>query len=107
MLSLILPLVLIFASDETKAVDRVMELTQKQLMMEQELKELIIVFEKQQDEFFNGNQTKEHASNMVMTADKILDLIEENQLSSLFSTIFLEELKRFSMIARKSTPARP
>lgn len=93
--------------DELAAIDRMMSLTEEQLKAQKELKELITLFHAQQDNFFNGNQTKEHASQMVSTASRILKIIETHNYRPLFSLLFMQEIEMFSSIANKTSPARP
>lgn len=93
--------------DELESIDRLMDVTERQLKTQKELKELVVLFQGQQDAFFNGNQTKEHASQMVSTASHILNIIETHKYQNLFSLLFMQELEMFSSIANKNSPARP
>lgn len=75
--------------------------TERQLVIQKELKVLINEFQAQQDLFYKGPQTKELASKMVQTASTILKMAEENHYLHLFSPFFVEELKLFAGIAKK------
>lgn len=89
------------------AVEHLIQITTLQLEKQKELKALMLEFREQQDQFFQGDQSKAHASKMVITAHKILEMIKQSRIHHLFSSDYLEELALFSSIANKSAPARP
>jgi hypothetical protein len=78
--------------------------TERQLVIQKELKVLIAEFQAQQDLFYKGPQTKELASKMVQTASTILKMSEENHFLHLYPPFFVEELKLFAGIAKKKAP---
>ena len=93
--------------DEVEMIEKLMNLTEEQLKSQKELKNLMALFKTQQDTFFHGNQTKEHAAQMVTTAAHILKVIDAHNYRHLFSLLYLQELEIFASIANKNTPARP
>jgi len=93
--------------DEVEIIDKLMNLTEQQLSVQKELKSLMALFKTQQDAFFHGDQTKEHASQMVSTAAHILKVIDAHNYRHLFSLLYLQELEMFASIANKNSPARP
>lgn len=105
--SFALPLALLGFSKEGEeqiVLNDLIATTERQLVIQKELKGLINEFQAQQDLFYKGPQTKELASKMVQTASTILKLSEENHYLHLFSPFFVEELKLFAGIAKKRTP---
>ena len=92
---------------EIETLDQLIQTTERQLVIQKELKEVIAEFKEQQEIFFRGNQTKTHAAKMVQTAAHILTIIEERQMEHLFSPTFMHEVRLFSSIANKKTPGRP
>ena len=94
-------------ADEIKAIDSLIVQTEKQLQVQKELKEQMVLFKKQKEEFLKGKETKAHAATMLMNANKILETINQNNLQHLFSSDYLEELAFFSSIASKQAPSRP
>ncbi len=94
------------AADELTILEGLIKRTQKQLESQTKLKELMIQFKVQKKMFTQGNQSKQHAFEMVKTASKILDILADEQLKHLFSTDYLEELALFSSIANKAKPGR-
>lgn len=95
------------SEDEIARIDHLIEATQVKLQQQKELKELVRLFQQQEERFFKGDQSKGHAAKMVSTARQILERIKEAHLEHLFSSEYLEELALFSSIAGKSTPKRP
>jgi hypothetical protein len=90
--------------NEIEVMGHLIDATQQKLDEQQALKKLMIVFQEQQERFFRGDQSKEHASRMVHSARQILDLIKDAHLTHLFTSEYLEELTLFSSIAGKSAP---
>jgi hypothetical protein len=93
--------------DEIKVVDRLIASTAAQLDMEKQLRELMLQFQKQQEAFIQGNQTKALAGRMVRTARQIYETITANHLEHLFAKNYLDELTFFSSIAGKTAVTRP
>lgn len=93
--------------DEIQVLEHLIASTSKQLEAEKQLKDLMVEFRKEQEEFVQGNQTKSHASRMVNTAREIHTLILENHIEHLFPKNYLEEISFFSSIAGKRTITKP
>ena len=93
--------------DEIKTVEQLIETTGRQLEGQKHLRELMLQFKKQKEEFVQGNQTKSHAGRMVRTARQIYEMIAANHLEHLFAKDYLDELTFFSSIAGKSAVTRP
>lgn len=93
--------------DEIVLIEDLLRSTEKQLEIQKKLKILMIEFKKQKDLFIKGLQSKKHASLMVVTASKIMDLISSGHLQHLFSSEYLEELALFTSIANKHRPSSP
>lgn len=93
--------------EELEVMDRLVALTGKQLDSQRLLREQMAKFKAQQDAFYKGDQSKEMLSKMVETAAQILKEIEENHYENMFSIIYMQELKMFTAIAKKNSPARP
>lgn len=87
--------------EDLQTLDDLIASTERQLIVHKELRALIAEFYKQQDLFHESSQTKELASQMVLTASTILRIAEEHHLIYLFTPFFVEELKFFSNIAKK------
>jgi hypothetical protein len=93
--------------DEVKIVDQLITATETQLETQKHLKELMLQFKKQREEFIQGNQTKPHAARMVRTARQIYEIITANHLEHLFAKDYLDELTFFSSIAGKTAVTKP
>ena len=96
-----------FFGDEVSSLEQLIHVNEKRLLIQKDLKEKMIKFQKQKEEFHLGNQTKSHTFAMVSNARQILVSIKEEHLSYLFATDYLEELIFFSSIAAKSVPIKP
>jgi len=96
-----------FFEDEISSLHRLIQVNEKRLGLQKELKEKMHLLQKQKDEFVLGNQSKSHTFTMVSNARKILISIKEENLSYLFDTEYLEELLFFSSLATKSVPMKP
>ena len=94
-------------NDEMKIIDQMISATSRQLEMQKQMKELMMQFKKQREEFVQGNQTKSHAGRMVRTARQIYEMITSNHLEHLFAKDYLDELTFFSSIAGKAAVTRP
>ncbi len=95
------------SADEIIAMDSLIESTARQLESQKHLREMMIEFIKQKEEFMQGNQTKSHASFMVRTARQIYEQISSNHIQNLFPQDYLDELVFFSSIAGKNTVKQP
>jgi septal ring factor EnvC (AmiA/AmiB activator) len=93
--------------DEVAAVSRLIQTTEEQLQLQQQLKEMMIQFKKLKESFVQGDQTKKTASAMVRTARQILEMITNQHLQFHFSKDYLDELTLFSSIAGKNGIKRP
>jgi hypothetical protein len=94
-------------NDEIKVIDQLITATSRQLETQKQMRELMIQFKKQREEFIQGNQTKSHASRMVRTARQIYEIISSNHLEHLFAKDYLDELTFFSSIAGKTAVTKP
>jgi hypothetical protein len=93
--------------DEMKIIDQLISATSRQLDMQKQMKELMLQFKRQREDFIQGNQTKSHAGKMVRTARQIYEMITSNHLEHLFAKDYLDELTFFSSIAGKTAVTRP
>ena len=96
-----------FFENEVTSLDQLIAANEKRLLVQKELREKMIRFQKQKQEFLQGNQSKAHTFSMVSTARQIFSDIKEEHLSYLFANDYLEELIFFSSIAAKSVPIKP
>jgi hypothetical protein len=94
-------------NDEVKIIDQLITATSRQLETQKQMKELMLQFKKQREEFIQGNQTKSHAGRMVRTARQIFEMISSNHLEHLFAKDYLDELTFFSSIAGKTAVTKP
>jgi hypothetical protein len=94
-------------NDEIKVIDHLIIVTARQLEMQKQMKEIMLQFKKQREEFIQGNQTKAHAGKMVRTARQIYEMIISNHLEHLFAKDYLDELTFFSSIAGKTAVTKP
>jgi hypothetical protein len=93
--------------DELKTIEQLIINTTKQLETEKQLRELMMQFKKQKDEFIQGNQTRSHTARMVKTARQIHEMLIVHHLDHLFTKEYIDELVFFSSIAGKSAVTRP
>lgn len=96
-----------FFENEVTSLDQLISANEKRLVAQKALKEKMVQFQRQKQEFLQGNQSKNHTFNMVSNARQILSSVKEEHLSYLFATDYLEELIFFSSIAAKSVPLKP
>lgn len=93
--------------EELKILDDLIATSERQILLQKNLRELVIQFHTQQDLFYQGSdddrKTKELASQMVTTAATILKTSEENHYLHLFPPFFVEELKLFANISKKKS----
>lgn len=85
-------------------IDSLIASQERQIVIYKELHLYMTEFQKQQDRFAAGEETKELAAQMIQTASKILKIAEDRQLLHLFTPFYIEELKLFSAIAKKKNP---
>lgn len=88
--------------DEIAAMGHLLENTSHLLEVQKQIRQLMLDFRNQKEEFAQGNQTKAHAAQMVRTARQIYESITAHHLQYLFSQEYLEELLFFSSIAGKN-----
>lgn len=93
--------------DEIATINELIARTERQLLSQQKLKDLIVNLNDQEKTFLKGNESKAHVSLMTETALQILKVIEDNHYSDLFPSPYMEELRLFSKIAQKKTPTKP
>lgn len=90
--------------EELQTLGDLIASSERQLVVYKELHALIAQFQKEQDLFHEGEETKDLALQMVQTASKIQRFAKEHGLMHLFSSFFVEELNLFSTIAKKQNP---
>lgn len=94
--------------DPIVAIDQMIELAQKNLEEQQNLRFLLQDYRKYRKAFMADNKNKETAIALISTAHRLKSQITRNHLEPLFDEAFLEELSFFSSIASNKTPlARP
>ena len=71
------------------------------------MRQLMLDFRRQKEEFAQGNETKAHVAQMVRTARQIYESIAVHHLQHLFSQEYLDELLFFSSIAGKNRVKSP
>ncbi len=91
---------------EVEVIDHVIRRGEENLHLQKELRKEVAALGELRDRFAKGESSKEHVWNMVKTAKKVLDLIEQEHLAHLFSDEYLEELKFFSSFVEKQTITR-
>lgn len=96
-----------FFEDEVSSLEQLIATNERKLAAQRILREKMVVFQKQKQEFLEGNQSKSHAFAMVTNARALLGMIKEEHLSYLFPSEYLEELIFFSSVAAKSAPLKP
>ena len=97
----------LLGEDEVKSLAKLIEVNEVRLEVQKHLKEKMVLFKKQKEEFIAGSDSQKHAFAMVSNAREILGEIKKENLAYLFSSEYLEELVFFSSIAGKSSPIRP
>jgi predicted nucleic-acid-binding protein len=93
--------------DELQVIEQLIRATTQQLEAQKQIKELMLQFGRQKEDFIQGNQTKSHAGRMVRTARQINEMLAANHLEHLFAKDYLDELTFFSSIAGKTAVRRP
>jgi predicted ABC-type ATPase len=93
--------------DEVAAMNHLLENTSHQMEVQRQMRQLMLDFRRQKEEFVQGNQTKSHAAQMVRTARQIYESVTAHHLQYLFSQEYLEELLFFSSIAGKNRVKSP
>lgn len=91
--------------DALAALDRMIDLTEKQQTAQKKLKKIIVAVRKNKELFIKGDQSKLHAYYMIQSAKEGLTLIKAYHLQHLFSSDFLEELTVFAQLANKEKPS--
>lgn len=88
--------------NEMGALEHLIQSTERKLETQKQLKALMQTLRAQEDRFFQGDQSKQHAGKLVHSARQVLEIIKENHLEHLFTSAYLQELALFSSIAGKS-----
>lgn len=91
--------------DELVVVERLIEMTKKQQIAQEKLKNLITKMRHNQELFLKNEYSKLHAHYMVSAAREIQEIIREYHLEHLFSFEFLEEVALFTQIGKKESPS--
>ncbi len=87
---------------EIEAIDQAISASEKRLDAQRQIKNLIIELGRLEDGVVKAENPKSQASRMVVQAEKILTMIQNEHLESLFSSAYLEELRFYSSFARKT-----
>ncbi len=91
--------------ESLQTLDELIASSERQLLIQKQLRSLVEEFQKQQDAFQHtideSPATKELALKMVQTASQILQMADENHLTHLFTPFFVEELKFFAATSKK------
>jgi hypothetical protein len=95
------------SENEIATMNNLVENTLHQLEVQKQMRQLMVDFQKQKEEFARGNQTKAHAAQMVRTARFVYESIQAHHLQYLFSQEYLDELLFFSSIAGKNRIRSP
>jgi len=95
------------ASDELSMLDHLIGATEQSLQNERQLRQLIINYQELQEKYLHNTQDTEQLFQLVKTAHHVLNNIEENHLTHLFSSEFINELKLLSQIAKKRGVPKP
>ncbi|MCX6986890.1 MAG: hypothetical protein NT065_01855 [Chlamydiae bacterium] len=93
--------------DEVIAISELITAQRKRLDRQIELKNQMLQFRMQKEEFLKGSVGQKHALNMVINAKEILMGINQQHLAYLFSPEYIEELQFFSSVIEKNRPMRP
>ena len=93
--------------DEVIAISELIAAQRKRLDRQIELKNQMLQFRMQKEEFLKGSVGQKHALNMVINAKEILMGINQQHLAYLFSPEYIEELQFFSSVIEKNRPMRP
>jgi methylphosphotriester-DNA--protein-cysteine methyltransferase len=89
--------------DEIEAIDRAILNSEKRVAMQHEIKKSMIELRRLEESIVKVENSKEAASQMVHLAEKLLTMIQEERLESLFSSPYMEELRFYSSFARKTS----
>lgn len=90
--------------DELVAIERMIELTDRQLAAQKRIKNNLVELKRAQEMFIKADGSKLHAHYMITAAKEILSLIDQFQLSHLFSSGFIEELTILTQFGTKTSP---
>lgn len=88
-------------SVEVALLDALIDVTEKNLVAQKELRKEIQLFEQRKGRFLKDMNNRNAAYDMVQSAHQILENINSNYLLSMFPPEFISELTFFSQIASK------
>lgn len=88
--------------DEIEMMDKSISASEKRLEAQRQIKSLMLELRRLEDCVAKTEDSKKEATKMVRLAEKILAVIQEERLESLFSSAYLEELRFYSSFARKT-----
>jgi hypothetical protein len=89
--------------DGVEALEQSIERTQKNIDIQQKLKEMLVNLKELKKRFVKEETSKEEAWKMVKISSNALQLIESEHLEHLFAVEFIEELKILSSYAKKTS----
>lgn len=88
--------------DELVAIERMILLTEQQIIAQKKIKNLITEMRHNKEIFLKSEDSKLHALYLISAAEECLDLIRKHHLYHLFSPDFMEELAVFAKVGKKS-----
>lgn len=94
-------------SDEMEVIDRMIRITENQLVLQKQMRELMIELRITKELFMKEESSKKYASDLVQTAYCLWNMIMDNHMEHLFTADYMEDLHFFSSIAAKNTIKRP
>jgi hypothetical protein len=87
--------------DEIESVDRAIAVSEKRLAAQHKVKNSLLELRHLEDILVKAENPKEAAARMVGLAEKILTMLQEEHLESLFSPAYIQELRFYSSFVRK------
>lgn len=93
--------------DELASFDLLIDQTTRQLNQQKVIRSLMESYKKQQEIFLASQNSKAEAEKLVGMASEILASLEENHYDHVVPLFYLQELRRFASLARKTTPSSP
>lgn len=94
-------------NNELRRLDTLIQATEQSLEGQKKLKELIIQYQNIQDQFLNDTQNNDLLFQLVKSAYRALQSINENHLIHTFDPEFISELTTLSQIATKRGIPKP
>lgn len=86
------PEIQVSIQDEWDVINRLITVTERNLGVQQQLRDLLAEYREQQELFFKKDQPNQRLNRMVRLSREILHLIRQNNMEQLFSDNFIHEL---------------